>query len=155
MTAFKSSGKLIVSKKRGRQLGDQIRRNMPLFPIGIVKKLTELTPRQIRYYEENGLIYPSRTSGNQRLYSFNDVDRLLEIKQLIEQKINISGIKQIFLLNQTKKANSAENYFEVDHKVRKELTDSQLRSYLKSELKMAGRFGKTSLIQGQISSFFH
>ncbi|WNF35361.1 MerR family transcriptional regulator [Bacillaceae bacterium IKA-2] len=136
-------------------MGDQIRRNIPLVPIGIVKQLTELTPRQIRYYEEHGLIYPARTSGNQRLYSLNDIDRLLEIKQLIERKINISGIKQIFLLNQTKKNNLLEIGPEVDHKVRKELTDSQLRNYLKNDLKMAGRFGKASLIQGQISSFFH
>ena len=32
------------------------RRNMPLFPIGIVMKLTDLTARQIRYYEEHQLI---------------------------------------------------------------------------------------------------
>ena len=57
---------------------DLVRRNMPLFPMGIVDRLTELTPRQIRYYEEQGLIKPARTKGNQRLFSFNDVDRLLE-----------------------------------------------------------------------------
>ena len=33
--------------------GKQIRRSMPLFPIGTVMQLTELTARQIRYYEEH------------------------------------------------------------------------------------------------------
>ena len=33
--------------------GSQIRRSMPLFPIGTVMQLTELTARQIRYYEEH------------------------------------------------------------------------------------------------------
>lgn len=134
-------------------MGDQIRKNMPLFSIGIVKKLTELTPRQIRYYEEHGLIFPSRTGGNQRLFSFNDIDRLLEIKELIEKGINISGIKQIFFMKQTSNDDLPKFLKETKCK-KKELTDSQLRSYLKNELITAGRFGKASLIQGELSRFF-
>ena len=74
-------------------MNDQDRRSMPLFSIGIVMKLTELTARQIRYYEENELITPERTSGNQRLFSFNDVDKLLEIKDLLDKGLNLAGIK--------------------------------------------------------------
>ncbi|MCT8139902.1 MerR family transcriptional regulator [Anaerobacillus sp. CMMVII] len=128
---------------------------MPLFPIGIVKKLTELSARQIRYYEEHGLIHPARTSGNQRLFSFNDVDRLLEIKELIDTGVNISGIKQVFIMKQQVKHAVPDLLQTNNHKVQKELTDQQLRSYLKSELMMAGRFGKASLIQGELSRFFH
>lgn len=76
-------------------MNSEIRRNMPLFPIGIVMKLTDLTARQIRYYEQHGLVSPERTAGNQRLFSFNDVERLLEIKALIEQGVPVSGIKQM------------------------------------------------------------
>jgi MerR family transcriptional regulator, glutamine synthetase repressor len=128
---------------------------MPLFSISIVKKLTELTARQIRYYEEHGLIHPARTSGNQRLFSFNDVDRLLEIKELIDRGINISGVKQVFLMKQQGKTSPVDILQTSNPKVQKELTDQQLRSYLKSELMMAGRFGKASLIQGELSRFFH
>lgn len=74
---------------------NEIRRNMPLFSMGSVMKLTDLTARQIRYYEQHGLISPERTKGNQRLFSFNDVERLLEIKSLIEKGINLAGIKQM------------------------------------------------------------
>jgi len=49
-------------------MGDDTRRNMALFPIGIVMKLTDLTARQIRYYEQNDLIQPARTEGKQRLF---------------------------------------------------------------------------------------
>ena len=42
-------------------MSDDIRRNMALFPIGIVMKLTDLTARQIRYYEQHELIMPART----------------------------------------------------------------------------------------------
>ena len=31
-------------------------------------KLTDLTARQIRYYEDQGLIQPERTAGNRRMY---------------------------------------------------------------------------------------
>src|SRR4051794_23345777 len=92
-------GKLQISGNPQECVGmsDQIRRNMALFPIGIVMKLTDLTARQIRYYEQHELVMPARTGGNQRLYSFNDVQRLLQIKDLIEKGVNIAGIKQVLL----------------------------------------------------------
>ncbi|OLO40287.1 MerR family transcriptional regulator [Alkalihalophilus pseudofirmus] len=133
-------------------MNDQIRRNMPLFSIGIVKQLTELSARQIRYYEEHQLIHPIRTNGNQRIFSFNDVDRLLEIKSLIEQGINISGIKKILELNE--KANEITAITPIG-KQEAEISDKELRKHLKNELIMAGRNGKASIIQGQLSRFFH
>ena len=132
-------------------MNDEIRRNMPLFPMSIVKQLTELSARQIRYYEEHHLIHPARTSGNQRLFSFNDVDRLLEIKALIEQGINISGIKKILVMSEQVQEK------DVPAIVRKpqDISDKELRKHLKNELLMAGRHGKASIIQGQLSRFFH
>lgn len=74
---------------------DSIRRNMPVFPMSVVMKLTELTARQIRYYESQKLIQPERTSGNQRLFSMNDLDLLLDIKLLLEKGFNMKRIKAI------------------------------------------------------------
>ncbi|CON84379.1 transcriptional repressor of the glutamine synthetase gene [Streptococcus pneumoniae] len=59
----------------------EFRRNMAVFPIGSVMKLTDLSARQIRYYEDQELIKPDRNEGNRRMYSLNDMDRLLEIKE--------------------------------------------------------------------------
>ncbi len=73
---------------------DAVRRNMPVFPMSVVMKLTELSARQIRYYEEQQLIAPERTAGNQRLFSMNDLDLLLEIKVMLEKGFTIKGIKQ-------------------------------------------------------------
>ncbi|MDF0725093.1 MerR family transcriptional regulator [Cytobacillus sp. S13-E01] len=132
-------------------MSDNIRRTMPLFPIGIVMQLTELSARQIRYYEENGLVFPARTEGNRRMFSFNDVDRLLEIKKLIEQGVNLAGIKQLFAVKQ-----EAELIKETPAApVKKDLTDNELRRLLKAELIDAGRFNKSTLRQGDISRFFH
>lgn len=133
-------------------LSDNIRRNMPLFPIGIVKELTELSARQIRYYEENDLIHPARSEGNRRLFSFNDVDRLLEVKKLIEQGVNMAGIKQIFAVQSEQLLNKKSE--QTDH-IKHELSDSELRRLLRNELIDAGRFNKTSLRQGELSRFFH
>ena len=47
--------------------------------IGIVRDLTGLTERQIRYYEDKKLIFPDRTMSGTRKYSFDDVELLKEI----------------------------------------------------------------------------
>lgn len=131
-------------------MSDQLRRNMPLFPIGIVKQLTELSARQIRYYEQHELVFPARTKGNQRLFSFRDIDTLLEVKKLIEQGVNLAGIKQIFSMKEQPEPLKQEQ--EVIHQ---DLSDEKLMKYLKKELVHAGRHGKASLIQGELSRFFH
>jgi MerR family transcriptional regulator, glutamine synthetase repressor len=131
------------------KVNDMSRRNLPLFPISIVMQLTELSARQIRYYEENKLIHPARSEGNRRLFSFNDVDKLLEIKALLEQGVNLAGIKRVFELNE-----QAAEFIKNQPSVQ-EITESALHRRLKRELIHAGRYGKTSLIQGELSRFFH
>lgn len=135
-------------------MNDDIRRNMALFPIGIVMKLTDLTARQIRYYEQHELIVPARTAGNQRLFSFNDVERLLEIKALIEKGVNIAGIKQVMhpVSRESEDATVLNEQTEVK---RRELSDTQLHRILKQQLMQGKRPGQVSLIQGELSRFFH
>ncbi|NGQ96361.1 MerR family transcriptional regulator [Brevibacillus sp. SYP-B805] len=136
-------------------MSDDIRRNMALFPIGIVMKLTELTARQIRYYEQHDLIHPARTEGKQRLYSFNDVDRLLEIKALIEKGLNIAGIKQV--LNLQEPVVEKTEITPKSEQKRKELSEKELHEMLKQQIfnPSASRLGDTALIRGELSRFFH
>ncbi|CAM3059408.1 MerR family transcriptional regulator [Staphylococcus argensis] len=74
---------------------DALRRNMAVFSMSVVSKLSELSPRQIRYYETHELVKPERTQCNKRLFSLNDLEILLKIKTLIEKGFNMKGIKQI------------------------------------------------------------
>ena len=134
-------------------MSGDIRRNMALFPMGIVMKLTDLTARQIRYYEQHELVVPARTNGNQRLFSLNDVERLLEIKSLIEKGVNIAGIKQV-LSPVSRESSEATVINEQTEVKRKELTDSQLHKLLKRQL-IHSRPGEVSLIQGELSRFFN
>ncbi|MBI0576742.1 MerR family transcriptional regulator [Neobacillus cucumis] len=124
---------------------------MPLFPIGTVMQLTELTARQIRYYEEHELISPARTDGNRRLFSLNDIDRLLEIKDLIDQGVNMAGIKQLFLVKE-QQTNIIQQQAE---KSKRELTDEQLRKLLRNELLHTNKLSRPTLRQGDMSRFFH
>ncbi|SRR5579875_948394 len=139
------------TRRRNLVSGKEIRRSMPLFPIGTVMQLTELSARQIRYYEEHQLISPARTEGNRRLFSLNDIDRLLEIKDLIDQGINMAGIKQLLLVKE-QQSNIQEAHTE---KAKRELTDEQLRTLLRNELMHLGRMNRSSLRQGDLSRFFH
>lgn len=134
-------------------MGEEIRRNMALFPIGIVMKLTDLTARQIRYYEQHELIQPARTDGNQRLFSFNDVERLMEIKSLIEKGVNIAGIKQV--MNPVGQSENESTVINEQSEVkRRELSDSQLHRILKQQLMNPNRPGQVNLIQGELTRFF-
>lgn len=58
-----------------------------------VKEKTGLTSRQIRYYDDQDLIFPARSSGNQRLFSKNDIKRLLKIKEMIAAGDSIETIR--------------------------------------------------------------
>jgi MerR family transcriptional regulator, glutamine synthetase repressor len=142
---------------------DQIRRSMPLFPIGIVTKLTELTPRQVRYYEQQGLIQPARSEGNQRLFSFNDVDRLLKIKSLMEKGVNIAGVKEVLQQEDLQKAQEQQQLQEAalsqpaaSKASRSPMSDTQLRRLLKRQLsELSARPNQSHLIRGELSRFFH
>ncbi len=105
----------------------------PLLPIGVVTGQTGLTARQIRYYEQNGLIKPARTNGKQRLYSFQDLNRLQEINRLLQDGLNMAGIKKIFQDNGLLP--------EVDQEsAEKRVSETEMRKIFHEELKQAGRF---------------
>lgn len=55
----------------------------------------------LRYYERAGIIEPSRSQGNQRLYSERDIARLHQIKTLVDDLgINLAGVEIILRLTQ-------------------------------------------------------
>jgi MerR family transcriptional regulator, global nitrogen regulator len=68
--------------------------------IGIVRDLTGLSERQIRYYEERKLIFPERSAGGSRKFSFSDVELLMEIANKIEDGIQTHDIRKEMLRDQ-------------------------------------------------------
>lgn len=65
----------------------------PCYTISVVARMIGLHAQTLRYYEREGLIRPSRSGGNIRLYSNHDVTRVREIKEWIEQLgLNLAGV---------------------------------------------------------------
>ena len=68
--------------------------SVPLFVISVAARLVEMHPQTLRKYEREGLIAPSRTSGNLRLYSDQDIERLRQVKYLVEERsMNLAGVQ--------------------------------------------------------------
>jgi len=66
----------------------------PLFVISVAARLVEMHPQTLRKYEREGLIAPSRTSGNLRLYSDHDIEQLRQVKYLVETRgLNLAGVQ--------------------------------------------------------------
>lgn len=76
-----------------------IKRKKGYFSISAVAKMFSVHQQTIRLYEKEGLIIPKRSSGNTRLFSEEDVDRLEEIIYLTHQLgINLAGVEMILKL---------------------------------------------------------
>lgn len=71
-----------------------MRENEPLYVISVAARLLELHPQTLRKYEREGFVSPSRTNGNLRLYSSEDLERLRQVKYLVEERgINLAGVQ--------------------------------------------------------------
>lgn len=69
--------------------------------IGELSKIAGITVRTIRYYEELGLITPTELSvGGFRLYSENDLNRILFLKRFKELGLSLEEIKTLILGSQ-------------------------------------------------------
>ena len=71
-----------------------MRHGEPVFVISVAARLLEMHPQTLRKYEREGLIAPSRTTGNLRLYSDRDIERLRQVKYLVDERgLNLAGVQ--------------------------------------------------------------
>lgn len=70
-------------------------RQRPLYMISVAADLAGVHPQTLRIYEAKGLIRPSRSAGNTRMYSEEDIDRLKLVQQLTAEGINLAGVIRI------------------------------------------------------------
>lgn len=66
------------------------------YKVGAVSEFTELPPHVLRYWEsEFPLLCPGKTRGGQRLYTAEDIELILRIKDLLyEQGFTIAGARR-------------------------------------------------------------
>ncbi len=68
-----------------------------LYSISVVSSLLDIHPQTIRLYERKGLIKPTRTEGNTRLFSDEDLEKIKMILRLSNDLgVNLAGIEVIF-----------------------------------------------------------
>ncbi len=63
--------------------------------IGELAELTDSTPRQLRYYEQKGLIGSERSSNGYRTYSDDTVEQVRQIRALLDSGFNTELIAQL------------------------------------------------------------
>lgn len=63
--------------------------------VGDVAAATGVSPRLLRYYEERGLLEPSRSATGQRLYERSDIERVERIRRLLDAGLSTEVIAQI------------------------------------------------------------
>jgi MerR family transcriptional regulator/heat shock protein HspR len=69
------------------------RRGKGAYMISVVAEMYDIHPQTLRLYEREGLLKPSRTEGNTRLYTEDDLKRLEFILSLARDLgVNIAGI---------------------------------------------------------------
>ena len=73
----------------------------PVYVISVAASLVSVHPRTLRIYEDEGLVCPARTPTNIRLYSENDIRRVLWIRHLTQERgVNLAGIRLLFELEE-------------------------------------------------------
>ncbi|MBI4298165.1 MAG: helix-turn-helix transcriptional regulator [Chloroflexi bacterium] len=98
--------------------------NEPCFIISVTARMVGVHAQTLRYYERLGLIEPSRSGGNIRLYSPRQVEMLRRIKDLIDDLgINLAGVEVIMRM--------MDHMAKMEHEVQRLTSEVQtLRSQL-------------------------
>lgn len=70
--------------------------DVPVYVISVAARLTGLPAWMLRLLDQEGVVIPTRTEKNRRLYSDNDLVRLERVRYLTEVKgVNMAGVKVI------------------------------------------------------------
>lgn len=88
-----------------------MKRKIKTYTISAVAELFEIHPQTLRLYEREGLLKPSRSDGNTRLYEDSDIERLEVILSLTRDLgVNLAGVE--IILNMREKMNQMQSEFE-------------------------------------------
>jgi MerR family transcriptional regulator/heat shock protein HspR len=75
--------------------------NEPRYVISIAARMIGVQVHTLRYYERIGIVEPSRSMGNTRLYSERDIALLRRVKALMDELgVNLAGIEVILRMSQ-------------------------------------------------------
>ena len=88
-----------------------MKKKIKTYTISVVAEIYEVHPQTLRLYEREGLLKPSRSEGNTRLYTDTDLERLDVILSLTrELGVNLAGVE--IILNMREKMDAMQKEFE-------------------------------------------
>lgn len=103
VTRRTSQAVVVADTARRRAADDRPGRDpeRPVYVISVAAELVRVHPRTLRIYEVEGLVCPARTRTNIRLYSENDIRRVLWIRHLTQNLgVNLAGVRVLFELEE-------------------------------------------------------
>src|SRR5829696_9011619 len=110
-----------------------MKRKVKTYTISAVAELYDIHPQTLRLYEREGLLKPSRSVGNTRLYEDSDLERLEVILSLTRDLgVNLAGVE--IILNMREKMDAMQKEFE------------RFFEYLKSH---AGEYSRNPGVEGE------
>ena len=69
-------------------------RSKPVYMIGVVAEMLKVHPQTLRFYEKKGLVRPSRTEGQTRMYSEEDLEEMARLLRLTRDLgVNLAGVE--------------------------------------------------------------
>jgi len=73
----------------------------PIYVISVAARMVGVKTYTLRYYEKIGIIEPSRSRGNTRLYSERDIAQLRRVKTLLDDLgVNLAGVEVVMRMAQ-------------------------------------------------------
>lgn len=88
-----------------------MKRKTKTYTISAIAELYDVHPQTLRLYEREGLLKPSRSLGNTRLYTDADLERLEVILSLTrDMGVNLAGVE--IILNMREKMDTMQKEFE-------------------------------------------
>ena len=88
-----------------------MKKRVKTYTISAVAELYDIHPQTLRLYEREGLLKPSRSVGNTRLYEDSDLERLEIILSLTRDLgVNLAGVE--IILNMREKMDAMQREFE-------------------------------------------
>ena len=121
--AVGSSAEFQVEKSPGRPVVEI----QGIYVISVAARILEMHPQTLRKYERLGLVSPERTGGMLRLYSREDIRKILLIRHLMDNLgLNLAGVE--FALN------LVENLVELERRLASAVVDASLRETIEQEV---------------------
>ncbi|MDI2036759.1 MerR family transcriptional regulator [Paenarthrobacter nitroguajacolicus] len=103
-----------------------------VYAISVAAELVGTGQQNIRQYERKGLLTPERTDGGTRRYSENDLTTLRRIGVLLDEGLNLAGVKRVLELEAANRGLTEDNRGLSEHNEELRADNRGLRKDLKA-----------------------